>query len=77
MPRYFFDAHDGFDRPERVTLDLSGPDEARAQALATASDMLKDHATDVWSGGDWTMDVVDETGQPVCRLRFVAERGAT
>ena len=72
MPLYFFHIHDGqYDHDDKGT-ELLGPDEARAQALVTAGEMLKDKGSQKWLGERWTMAVVDESGHPVCELNVTS-----
>lgn len=75
MPRFFFHVHDGEDLPDEEGYELPGSDHARAQAIATAGEMLRDKGRAFWTGEDWTMTVLDEDGETVCRLKFSAEDG--
>lgn len=74
MPRYFFNVHDGADILDDEGVELAGADEARAQAVVSAGEMLKDHGPKFWNHGEWRMVVLDESGATVCALRFEAER---
>lgn len=73
MPRYLFNVHDGEDHPDLVGTILDGPTHAHDQAIEAAGEMLRDKGRDHWAGNDWRMDVVDDAGAIVCRLRFSAE----
>lgn len=75
MPRYFFHVQDGEDKPDEIGLTLSGSFAARNEAIAAASDMLKDCTERYWAGDLWQMLVLDEHGGTVCRLRFSADLG--
>lgn len=76
MARYFFHVQNGSDFPDDTGTECPGPDAARALAVKTAGEMLKDLGGRFWNTGEWRMHVADETGQTVCRLRFSAERGS-
>lgn len=73
MSRYFFHVSDGTEHIDREGVELSGPDQARIQAVVASGEMLKDLDGGFWKGEDWQMRVVDETGGAVCTLRFSAE----
>ena len=53
---------------------LAGPEEARAQAVRTAGEMLRDVGGRFWNSGEWRMWVVDENGDIICALKFSADR---
>ena len=40
--RYFFHVHDGKERPDRDGVELTGPDQARKQAVVVSGEALKD-----------------------------------
>lgn len=42
MPRYFFHVREGRDIPDTEGTELSGPEEARKQAVTAAAEALKD-----------------------------------
>ena len=68
MPRFFFHVRDdqhGLDEEGTV---LTGLPEARAEAIQTGSEMIRDIGGDIWDGDTWTMDVVDESGATVFKL---------
>lgn len=73
MPRYFFHVADGRDLPDFEGTALAGPDEARAQALRMAGEILRDEGMRFWQGAEWRMQVTDEMRQLVFTLRFSAE----
>ncbi len=69
VPRYAFTVQNSHPHPDTTEIDLSGPDEARAMALAEASDMLRDHRDhSAWPSPAWWVEVTDEQGARVCRL---------
>ncbi len=73
LPRYFFHIHDGRSIRDTDGIELAGVAEARHQAIATAGEMIRLDGHTVWNGGEWRMDVTDETGSPVFTLRFAAD----
>ena len=73
MPRYFFHVHDSEEMLDREGTVLAGFDEARAEAIKTAGEMLRDAGRRFWDGAEWRMWVTDEAGATVCKLRFSAE----
>jgi hypothetical protein len=73
LPRYFFHARDGRDLPDREGLELPSLTEVRAEALATAGELLRGAGDQFWNYGDWVMNVTDEAGETVVKLRFSAD----
>ena len=49
MPRYFFHVHDGKDIPDHDGVELSGPEEARSQAVSATGEALKDLGGEFWA----------------------------
>ena len=74
MPRYFFHVHDGIDMPDEEGTELSGPEEARSQAVIACGEALKDLDGRFWEHGEWTMRVQDWQGKVVCELKFSGTR---
>jgi hypothetical protein len=73
MPRFFFNVQDGgVDLLDEEGWDFSGPEEARAQAIITAGETLRDKGRKFWPGTEWSMQVTDEAGDIVCNLNFTA-----
>jgi hypothetical protein len=72
MPRFFFHVIDGQDLPDGIGTELPDMAAVRREALNTSGQMLRDGGDEFWSGEDWRMHVVDETGQEVLTLRFSA-----
>ena len=72
MPRFFFHVRDGKDLPDTEGTELPNLAAVRTEALKASGEMLRDSKgrAEFWSGDDWTMNVTDETGQPVLTLRF-------
>ena len=75
VPRYFFHVHDSVDIIDHEGTDLPGPDEARAEGIVAAGEMLRDLDGRFWNDPEWRMWVTDEAGQMVCALKFTAEAG--
>lgn len=59
MPRYFFHVIDGVEMLDDTGTELSGPDEARAEAIVLSGEMLKDLGGKFWSNGKWQVRVED------------------
>ncbi|GEL44778.1 hypothetical protein MEX01_53690 [Methylorubrum extorquens] len=73
MARYFFDIIDGQVLPDMEGADFASPAQARAEAIATAGEMLRDAGLRSWDGSEWRMLVRDEESRTVLSLRFSAE----
>ena len=73
MPRCFFHVIDGREIIDSVGTVLPSLGEARAEAMRTASAILRDKGDEFWSGTEWHMNVTDAGGQPVLKLRFSAD----
>jgi hypothetical protein len=74
VPRYFFHVHDGRDIPDEEGVELSGPEEARNQAVTACGEALKDLGGEFWESAIWTMTVKDRQGNVVCELKFFGRR---
>ena len=74
MPRDFFHVHDGTDIPDDDGVELSGPEEARNQAVIACGEALKDLDGAFWESKEWTMTVKDSQGNMVCELKFFGRR---
>jgi hypothetical protein len=75
MPRYFFHTRNGEEFPDEEGTELADDDAARAEAIVTAGSVLRDLGRKFWSGQDWSMHVVSETGEIVCELLLTARSG--
>jgi hypothetical protein len=73
VPRYFFHVHDSIDVLDDVGTVLSGPPEAREQAVVASGEMLRDYGRRFWGHPDWKMWVTNEAGKTICILTFKAE----
>jgi hypothetical protein len=73
MPLYYFHTTDGEETLDREGAEFDGPADARAQAIQTMGEILKDQGATHWDGLGWAMRVVGEDGALICRLRFAAD----
>jgi hypothetical protein len=69
MARYYFHITDGSEIPDEAGTLLNSVEEARQEALKSASELLRD-GTASWSDAEWSMRVIDETGAPVFTVRI-------
>lgn len=75
MPLYFFHTYEnGQDVFDEVGTWLEDDQEARAQAISTSGEMLREIGGQFWRSGAWRMRVVSEGGKDICVLRFVSDR---
>jgi hypothetical protein len=61
VPRFFFNVHDGLDRPDEEGTELRDREAVRPEALRAAGEMLRDIA-ETFNGDEWRMEVKDEAG---------------
>ena len=73
MPRFFFNVRDHQDILDPEGVELSGRQEARAQAVVACGEMLRDLGDEFWGEAEWRMWVTDDAGKTVCALRVVSE----
>lgn len=71
MPRYFFDVLDGRGLDDDRGLVLKDDDEARAVAVRTSGEMLRDFGKRAVTPSEWEMRVTEEGGRAVAKLRFL------
>ena len=69
MARYYFHITDGSEIPDETGTPLNSVEQARQEALKSASELLRD-GTDSWSDAEWSMRVTDEAGAPVFTVRI-------
>jgi hypothetical protein len=74
MPRFVFQVQQGT-LPETPAIEdvLSDSYAARKAALGICADLAKDIVTGLTEDSEWRLDVLDEAGKPVFRLRLLAE----
>lgn len=72
MPRYFFNLDDHLREIDREGTMLSGPEEARVQAVMFAADYLSDNPRLVWDGRPFRVDVQDEAGTTLLNVVITA-----
>jgi hypothetical protein len=74
MPRFTFRVQQGeFPEPPLIEDVLSGNFAARKAALDMCADLAKDIVTGLHDDSEWRLEVLDQTGTPVFRLRLLAE----
>jgi hypothetical protein len=74
MPRYFFNITQGkVSRPPDEGMEL--PDDAAAweEATTTCGEMIKELDGKLKAGPEWRMEVTNDAGRKLYRLRFSAE----
>jgi hypothetical protein len=74
MPRFIFQVQQG-NSPEIPVIEdvLSDGYVARKAALGMCADLAKDIVNGLMEDSEWRLNVLDETGKPVFRLRLLAE----
>jgi hypothetical protein len=74
MPRFKFRVQqDKFPEIPAIEDVLSDRYAARKVALGLCADLAKDIVTGLTEDSEWRLDVLDESGKPVFRLRLLAE----
>ena len=72
VQRFFFDIRDSGTTVDAEGIELATVEEARAEAVMAAGEMLRERGLSFW-GAKWEMTVRSEDGQIVCRLWFGGE----
>ena len=74
MPRFLFKVQQG-KLPAAFVLEGVHSDKvaARREALGICADLAKDIVSSLTSDPEWRLDVLDEFGAPVFRIRLLAE----
>lgn len=74
MPRFFFQMQQG-KLPGPVVIEdvLSDSYAARQAALGICADLARDIANGLTDDSEWQLNVMDEHGKPVFRIRLVVE----
>ena len=74
MPRFLFQVQQArFPGSPTVEDVLSDSFAARKVALGMCADLAKDIVAGLIEDSEWRLDVLDESGRPVFRLRLIAE----
>lgn len=60
MPRYFFHVVDSTVLPDREGVELADLAAARIEAISVAGAMLRDHANEFWTTGEWKVVVTGD-----------------
>jgi hypothetical protein len=74
MPRFVFQVQPG-QSPELPAIEdvLTDRKAARKAALGMCADLAKDIVAGLTEDSEWRLDVLNEAGEPVFRLRLLAE----
>ena len=74
MPRFLFQVQPNH-APALPAIedDLSDSQAARKAALNICADLAKDIVSGLTDDSEWRLDVLNEAGKPVFRLRLLAE----
>jgi len=74
MPRFRFQVQQG-KLPDPFALEdvLSDYGAARKAALGIYADLARDIVTGLTDDSEWRLDVLDESGKPVFRIRLLAQ----
>ena len=74
MPRFVFQVQSGQSPELPANEDLPIDCEAaRTAALGICADPARDNGSGLTEDSEWRLDVLNETGEPVFRLRLLAE----
>jgi hypothetical protein len=74
MPRFIFQVQQGkFSEIPAIEDILCDSYAARKAALGICADLAKDIVNRLTDDSEWRLDVLDESGKPVFRLRLLAE----
>jgi hypothetical protein len=74
MPRFIFQVQQGkFPEIPAIEDVLSDGYAARKAALGMCADLAKDIVSGLTQNSEWRLDVLDESGKPIFRLRLLAE----
>lgn len=75
MHRYFFNIIDGYSLIDRDGTELPDLATAKAEAIRTSGQVLRDMGSKFWDGPQWRMEVADDGGQILFTLHFHAQEG--
>jgi hypothetical protein len=62
MALYFFHIQTDTRTTDEIGMEFARPQEARAQAIMTCGEMVKDDPDNFWGSRPWTIVVTDATG---------------
>ena len=62
MPRYHFNCADGERDYDRDGTDLDNDQQAQAEAVRVAGEVLKHDPKKVWGSGQWRVEVTNDEG---------------
>jgi hypothetical protein len=72
LPRYFFNYRDGVESLDDEGVVLAGIPEARALAIQSSGEALRDLGESFWADREWKAWITDESGATVCSLLILA-----
>jgi hypothetical protein len=73
MPRYAFNTHHGERSEQSVTSDCLDDDAAQRETAGMFGDTARGIAIELQSNPKWQIEVADEAGKIIFRLRVIAE----
>ena len=73
MPHYYFHVVNGHFIPDNIGVVCASLNEAKAQAITSAGQMLNDQGLKTWQTGHWDMYVCDAQNKTLLKLSFTAE----
>jgi hypothetical protein len=73
MPQYSFRINQGARSKPSVAADCPDDGAARREAGGMFADMARDVASDLENNPEWQMEVANESGKPIFRLRIFGE----
>jgi uncharacterized protein DUF6894 len=73
MPRYSFNIVQGKFSKSSVIADYPDNESAQRSALVMFGDLWRDIAFRINEHPEWKMEIEDQSGKPIFRLRFTAE----
>ena len=75
MPRYFFHVYDGFSTKDIEGTKLPDIFLAQEEAIRLSGELLREMGGKFWNGTEWSLEVTDQGGLVLFRLRFSADKG--